>query len=216
MFCNRTGTTPGWGPVDTPDCHHPKCQESKREGCRVAYKECGRNQLDLHKTLVYIYILYAFQKLVCSGACLRTKNQSSLQSLLRASVYGTSVSGTDWLLFTVLSHFNFLHHFYFLVYCFFLSHLIGFFFQVNFLAWLLCKLDYLTNLHHRLWAFAKKPRSWICAEEAREAGVVTANTLPPLSVKHYQNEWGMFMLCEYLLRTWRTNFCCVVFCSWQL
>lgn len=42
-----------------------------------------------------LYINYAFQRLGCSGACLLTKNQNCLQSLLRASAYVASVSGTD-------------------------------------------------------------------------------------------------------------------------
>lgn len=142
----------------------------------------------------FLHIYYAFQRLVCSGAYLLTKNQSCLQSLLRAFAYGTSVSGTAWLLFTVFLHFNFFHYLYLLVYLF--SPVIKCFsLQVNFLAWLL-------YLNHR--GFAKKPRNWICAEEVGE-DVVTANSSPSLS-KTYQNKWGMFMLCEYLLTTWRQNF----------
>lgn len=149
MFCKREGRTPGGEAVNTPDCQHPKCQESKREGCRVAYKEYGRTWLGLRKTLAYIL---SISKVGLSWSL--TKNQSCFKSLLRASAYGTSVSGTAWLLFTVLSCFNFFHHLYLLVYLF-TPDIWFFFFQVHFLAWLL-------YLHHR--AFAKKPRNWICAK----------------------------------------------------
>lgn len=74
-----------------------------------------------------LYINYAFQRQGSTGSCLLTKNQSCLQSLLRASAYVTSVSGTDC--FSLCSHALISSNIFICCILIFFSHLIFFCFS---------------------------------------------------------------------------------------
>lgn len=130
MFCSRTGRSPEWGPVNTPSCHHPKCQDSEKQKMQNCTQWIWKS-LAWSSSESWIALLWSISKLGCPGACLLTKDQS-FHFLLRASAYGVLASGAAWLPSTVLAYFNFLPLLYSLVCLFFL--VICAIFQVNFLS----------------------------------------------------------------------------------